>query len=242
MAAPTALTLINQTRRFLRDWKSYDSLSLSVASSASSTTLIVGDNTIYAKRWPIEIDQELMMVTALGGTASLTVSRAMMGSTIASHATSASILIRPDYFSVEILDAINEAIQACFPAIYKPVVDNTSSIATSTYSYTIPDTPGYTGYPLPFVSAVEVRQPGDFRYRSTRRWEMRRGASTSTSTTTGSDDVSPAIVFRSLPPVTSTLRIKGYGPFPPLVNMGDTLDPLFPPQAWYLLPIYAAGS
>ena len=183
------------------------------------------------------------MVTSLATSVSLTVNRAQFGTVGASHASGASMLIRPDFYSVEILDAINEAISACFPAIYKAVTDMSQTIATNTYSYSIPDMPGYTGWPVPFVYAVEILQPGDFRFRSTKRFEIIRGTSLSgSSVTTGGSSLTPSIRFKSLPPVSSTLMIRGFGPCAPLANINDTLDTLFPPQAWYLLPIYAAGS
>src|SRR5207253_3010335 len=52
----------------------------------------------------------------------------------------------------------------------------------------------------------------------------------------------PIVKFRSLPPVGATIRLHGYGPFAPLVNLTDTLDPLFPPQVAYLLHKIAAGN
>lgn len=239
-SAPTALYLVQQTRRYLRDWKAFDLLNASI--TASGTSLTVSDTTIYARRWPVEIDQELMMITSLASSTQLLVNRPMFGTTAVSHASSAQLLIRPDFYAIEILDALNEAIMACFPAIYKAITDTSQVVATNTYSYTIPDMPGYTGWPIPFVNKVEILQPGDFRYRGTKRFQMRRGTSASGSVTSIADSLSPAVVFKSLPPVGSQIRISGWGPCQPLANINDTLDSLFPPQAWYLLPLYAAGS
>lgn len=240
MATPLS-TLVQRTRRYLRDWKDFDTITASLA--ASGTSVSVADSSIYAKRWPVEIDQELMQIRSIDSSVSFTVERGAFGSTAATHTNGSNVLIRPDYYAIEIIDAINEAILATFPAIYMPVVDTSATIATNTYTYSVPDCPGRTGWPIPYVYRVEVLQPGDYTFRRTRRFEIIRGASTSASTvTTASSSVSPAIKFKSLPPVGSTLRISGYGPFPALSNLTDTLHMMFPPQAEYLLPIYAAGS
>ena len=242
--ATTALTLIQRTRRYLRDWKDFDATTTSVGTS--DTFLNVPDITIYGPRCTLEIDQEVILSpasVASSGTQLQPIRRGMLGTTAASHANGASILIRPDYYSVEILDFVNEAIMAMYPAIYKPVMDNSTTIATNTYTYSIPMMPGYTSYPIPYIYKTEILQPGDYRYRSTRRFQIQRGASTSSSVSTVfSSSVTPAILFKSLPPVGSTLKLWGYGPFPPLVNLTDTLDVLFPPAAEYLIPIYAAGK
>lgn len=227
----------------LRDWKSFDVLTASMG--ASDATMTVMDASFYANRWFNEIDQEVLMIgpSATSSGTSQNVMRGMFGTIATSHVNASSILVRPEFYSVEILDALNEAIMSMFPAIYKPVVDTSVAIATNTYSYVIPSMPGYTNYPMPYVWKASILQPGDYRYRQSRRFSIRRGASTSgSSTTTSSSSLSPAIEFKSLPPVGSTLMLQGFGPFAPLSALTDTLDTLFPPGAEYLLPIYAAGS
>jgi hypothetical protein len=143
--------------------------------------------------------------------------------------------MRPNFYAVEILDALNEAIQACFPLIYKPVAASITASA-STYAYQIPDMPGYTGYPIPFIYEIDVLQTGDLTFRNTKRFEIVRGAAVGGLTTL------PAIKFRSPPANAATVRLRGYGPFPKLTSVTDTLDTLWPPQAEYVLPIYAAAT
>jgi hypothetical protein len=232
--ATSASTLIQQTRRFIRDWRDWDTTT--TAMTAGQVSMTVSDTSIYAKRWTLEVDQEMVLITASPqNSTTLLIRRGLYGSTAASHATSSSVLMRPNFFSIEILDALNEAIQACFPLIYKPVAASLTGSDT-TYGYTIPDMPGYTGYPIPFIYKIDVLQSGDLTFRDTRRFEIVRGAAQGGLTTL------PAIKFRSPPASASTVRLRGFGPFPKLTGVTDTLDPLWPPQAEYLLPIYAAAT
>ena len=239
--ATTLQTLVDQTRRRLKDWPSWDQLTVSLGSSG--TTATVGDTSIYRARWGIEVDYESMFVTSIASTTTLSVLRGWRGSTAVSHANSASVFIRPNWFFADIVDALNDAIGAVFPFIYKPVVDTSLTVLTNQYQYVIPNMPGYTGYPIPYIYKVEVLQPGDYTFRGTRRWEALRGAVTSGSPATsgGISSTYPILKFKSLPPITATIRIHGFGPMPPLVNLTDTLDPLFPPQCQYILTKIAAG-
>lgn len=232
--ATSATTLIQQTRRFIRDWRDWDATT--TAMTAGQTSMTVSDTSIYAKRWRLEIDQEVVLVSASPvNSTTLTIRRGLLGTTAASHVTSSSVLMRPDFYSIEILDALNEGIQACFPLIYKPVAASITGSST-VYGYQIPDMPGYSGYPIPFVYAIDIQQSGDLTFRNTRRFEIVRGAAQ------GGLTVLPAIKFRSPPAAAGTIRVRGYGPFPKLTSTTDTLDPLWPPQAEYVLPIYAAAT
>lgn len=240
--ATTLNTLIQQTRRKLRDWKDFDTITASL--SASTTSLAFSDTSIYAKRWPIEIDQETMVIRSVDTSTQLTVERGAFGSTVATHTSGTQVLIRPDFYTVEIVDAINQGIQACFPDVYRPVVDTSLTVLANQYQYVIPDMPSYTGYPIPRIYRVELLQPGDYKYRETKRWELQRGFVTagSPASSGGVASTHPIIQFKSLPPVGSVIRISGFGPFPALAATSDTLDALWPPMANYILPLYAAGS
>lgn len=240
--ATSALDLYNRTRRYLRDVRDFDALTVSL--NNSTTTVTVADTSIYQKRWPIEIDQETMMVRSVASTTALTVERGAFGSTATSHANSAAVQIRPSFYSQEIFDALNEAIQVCFPLIYKPVIDTSLTVQTNQYQYAIPDTPGWTGYPIPYIYRLEILQPGDYTFRSTRRWIINRGFVTAGSPASSGSILStqPTVQFKSLPPISATIRISGFGPFPALTDWTSSLDGLWPPQAIYLPPIYAAAS
>lgn len=238
----TLATLVDQTRNFIRDTPDYDQTTTSL--NASTTTVQVADVSLYRGRWAIEVDYETIMLrnVAPSGT-SMTGTRGWRGSTATSHANSAGVFIRPAFYAQEIIDSLNHAVQAMFPYVYKPVVDTTLTVLTNQYQYVIPDMPGYVGYPIPLIYRVEVLQPGDYTFRSTRRYEVERGFVTAGSPSLSGTVAStyPIIKFRGLPPLSGVIRIHGYGPFPPLVNLTDTTDPLFPPAAVRLLPKIAAG-
>ena len=233
--------MVDQTRRRLKDWPSWDQLTVSLGSSGAGIT--VADTSIYRSRWGIEVDYESMFVTSITGTTGANVIRGWRGSNAVSHANSASVFIRPSWFYADIVDALNDALNSVFPFIYKPVVDTSLTVQTNQYQYVIPSMPGYTSYPIPYITRLEVLQPGDYTFRGTRRWEVLRGAVTagSPATSGGISSTYPVIKFKSLPPISATIRVHGFGPMPPLVNLTDTLDSLFPPQCQYILTKLAAG-
>ncbi|MHB8742560.1 MAG: hypothetical protein ACYC9L_05480 [Sulfuricaulis sp.] len=231
--ATTLQTLVDRTRNFLRDTPDYDQVSASLTSS--QTTVSVADTTVYRQRWPIEVDYESMMIRSISG-GLLNVTRGWRNSASASHAASASVLMRPAFYAQEIIDAINAAQQACFPYIYKPVVDTSLTVVANQYQYSFPNMPG-TSYPIPFIYKIEILQPGDYTFRLTRRWEIGRGDVTSGSPASsgGISSTYPILKFKSLPPISAVIRVQGFGPMPTLVNLTDTLDTLFPPQCEHIL-------
>lgn len=196
--------------------------------SNSVTTVPVGDGTQFKARRVIEVDYELMLVSSVSSN-NLTVRRGWAGSTAASHGTSSTVLIRPGFFSVEIIDALNGAKDEMYPYVYKPVNDTSLTANSVTYEFTVPNMPGTYGgdtVVMPFISKIEILVTGDVAYRPLRDWTVRRGST-------------PKIVFRRAP-VSGTLRIHGFGPFPDLSASGDTVDVLFPKNAERILPLGAA--
>jgi hypothetical protein len=221
----SAATLIQRTRRLVRDFPELDSLTASVASGGS--TLTVADGTLYKKNELLEIDQELFRVTADGAGTSVSVKGAQRGSTAASHANSSTVLKAPAFYAVEILDALNEGIQATFPLLYKPFSNEYTGIDADTYEYQVP-TMTSPAIVIPYIYRIQVKIPGDTAFREKRDWTVVRGGT-------------PFIKFKSAPEVDSTIRIQGYGPFELLDSISDTLDSLFPIQAEYLPCLYAAA-
>lgn len=220
-------TLVTRTRSFLRDWPDNDTITASVASSG--TTLTVADATDYADNWALEIDSEVLVCTstASSGT-SVSVARARRGTTAASHASGSVILVRPTFFTYEIIDALNAGIEAAFPLIYRRVVDETLTGSAEVYEYVIPDMPGHPGYVLPYLEKIYLKESSETAFRLTNAWELVRGAT-------------PKIKFRRALDGDETIRLIGYGPLPRLVALSDTLDAQFPPHAETALVEYAAG-
>ena len=218
---------MQRTRRLLRDWPEEDVLTASV--SSGGTTLTVADGTIYPTKFLLEIDQEVLYTSTAGsGTTVTNVRRAQRGSSAASHASGATVLINPRFYSVEILDALNDALDACFPLIYRPVTTEYTGITDGTYEYTIPSMDGL-GISIPSIYRIDIQESGDTVFRETRAWEIARGEA-------------PFIKFKRALAAASTIRIYGYGPFTHLSAITDELDDYFPKQAEGLLPLFAASQ
>jgi len=232
MAGVTLQTLVQHTRRYLRDWTMFERTGASLSSSAS--TITVGDATLYGPRWTLDVDIESMLVSSAVGT-TLTVVRGTKGSAPASHASGIDIIVQPTFTSMEIIDAINRGINAAWPYFYLPVIDTSVVALDSTYEYTIPSMPGTylsgTTIQIPVMTKLEVLQTSDLTYRELRRWQVRNGP-----------DGSRIFKLRTAEPVNGIFRITGYGPFGSLTNLTDSLDESWPKDSQYLPALYAAAD
>jgi hypothetical protein len=171
-----------------------------------------------------------MRVQAIPDAFSLTVRRAVRGTSAVSHASSAAILIHPAFLDVEILDSLNEGLDACFPLLYRPISLEYTGIVDPNYEYLVPNMSGI-GVPIPYLSEIEFKETGDPSFHKDEAWWVVRGET-------------PFIKFRRQPVAGSRIRISGYGPFTHLqlgVNPANTLDAFFPVQAEYLPTLYAAA-
>jgi hypothetical protein len=224
--ATSAQTLISRTRTLLRDWPTQDTLTTSLTSFA--TTATVTDTTRYQIGWQLQIDQEALQVAALTDATTLTLTRAVAGTNPAAHTASTPILVRPGFLDTEILDGLNVGIDACYNTIYKQTIDTSLSITSATvYEYAVPLMPSSTAY-VEYLSKMDLKAPGDFAWRETTRWEIRRGAA-------------PVIKFHEVPAVGTQIRLYGYGPFPHLAS-SDSLDPQWPSNGDQLPVLYAASQ
>lgn len=232
MAGITLQSLVNTTRRYLRDWPLFERLGASMASTDS--TITVADATLYGNRWSVDVDLESMLVTNATGT-TLTVLRGIRGSTAASHAASSDILVQPNFSGVEIIDAINRGIDAAYPLFYKTVLDTSITATDSTYEYTIPNMPGTydTGATMqvPRMMKLEIKQTSDLTYRELRRWQIR-----------SAPDGSRIFKLRTAEPAGGTFRVTGIGPFPHLAAATDAMDESWPKDSQYLPALYAAAD
>lgn len=223
-------TLVQRTRRYLRVWPStVDTLSVSLSSTA--TTVTIADTTQLAKNYVVEVDYESMLVKTVTAPTTFTAVRGYRGSTATTHALSASVLIRPGYDAVEIIDALNAAKDEMYPYVYRPVIDTSLSADSITYEFTVPNMPGtYSGdtVVMPFISHIDLLVTGDVSYKRLDSWTVERAAT-------------PFIKFRRAP-VKGTIRVHGFGPFADLTAAADTVDPLFPKNAERILPLGAAYS
>lgn len=225
--ATTAQTLIDRVRSYLRDWPAITDVLAGDVTTSSWPSIQVADSSIYTLNRVIQVDAEAMLVAALADSTTVTVRRGQRGTTAATHATGAAVLLRPNFLDQEILDAINDGIDACWPYVYKEVTDTSLTVVTNQYEYAVPSLPS-TNTPIPRIWKVETKTPGDAAYRRVTDWQIVKGAT-------------PTLKFRSVPYPGSTLRINGYGPFSHLAS-GDSTDALWPMTANPLLVQYAAST
>ena len=222
---PTVATIVDRTRRFLRDWPDLDTTTASLTSS--TVTVSIADSTLYTVNKDIEVEQELMTVRALPSGVTLTVKRGAKGTTAASHATSQAVLISPDFSSLDILDALNAAVGAAFPYVYQRVTNTTLTTVASTYEYNVPSVGTGQSYAIPHIHRVEIKENGETKYRDKKDWRIIRAAT-------------PILQFRRTQPASATLRLHGYAPFPRLA-FTDSLPLQWPENFEDALVTYAAG-
>ena len=81
----------------------------------------------------VEVDQELMLVTAANtSTRTLTVSRGYAGTTAATHADNTNVFINPTFPRKSVFDAVADNIVRLYPSLYNVTTTNVTS--TSTYA------------------------------------------------------------------------------------------------------------
>lgn len=221
MATVSAQELIQRTRRYVRDWPDGDTISASVSQFATQITLTGLSGA--AGNWPIELEEgtssgnETMILRGLVSGNTYNVERGAYGSTAVAHVAGAPVLIRPGFFTIEILDAVNAAIQACYPRIYQEVVDTSVTIQSGVYEYDIPNMPGSYGgdsIPIPRLSTVEIQYAATAPWTTVRAWNVVRGAT-------------PILKLTYLEGASALLRLRGYGPFPDLA-FSDSLNAQWP--------------
>lgn len=221
--ATAVSTLVTRTRRFVRDYPEFDALTASVTSSATSLT--VADASDYSVGWDIQVESEVMLVKGAASGTALTVKRGTKGSTAATHASGTTILARPQFFDVEILDALNAGLAASFPLLYRPVASEWTGITADTHEFLIPDMTGLA-VPIPYIYALEYQDTAGEAFTNVRNFRIVRSEF-------------PLLRFPQALVAGGTLRIKGYGPFTPLA-VGDSLNTYFPVNAEDILVWFAA--
>ena len=81
----------------------------------------------------VEVDQELMLVTAANtSTRTLTVSRGYAGTTAATHADNTNVFINPTFPRKSVFDAVADNIVRLYPTLYNVTTTNVTS--TTTYA------------------------------------------------------------------------------------------------------------
>lgn len=227
MPSVAATSLIQRARRFVGD---YPELDVTTASAASNgTTITVTTSTIYHVNQVLQVGTEAIRVTALATGTTLTVRRAQYGTTAASVASGATIMMSPRFLDIEYLEALSAGIDNAWPLLYRAYEDTSLTASTSTLEYAIPAMASdSTVYPN--VSEVWVRAQTTDPWQRFRGWRIRLDE-------TGA----PQLQLRSPIDTGTSIMLKGFGPFPRLDEFTDTTDAQFPRQAEWPLIEYAAS-
>jgi len=219
--------LIRKVRREMRDWPDEDDITL--ATDDAIKTVKVADASKYFVNQTIEIDYESMIVRAAPSGTTLTVKRGAFGSTPSAHVNGASVLAKPRFPSVQIIDVLNDAVQATYPYVYRKVIDTSLVAETDAYEYPIPLMFLDLSQAIRHIYRVDIKESGDLTYWPLRQWRVIRGA-----------QGSQIRLARTLPAGTS-IRVFGCGPFPLLSSSADQLDAAWPRNLEYPLVDYACS-
>lgn len=101
----TLAALVARIRRLLED--SHETDTLASSPSSSSTTITITTTRLYSAGTKIEIDDEVMLLTADLSGSTATVVRGHQGTTAAAHTSGATIRINPRYGQANIKEAVN---------------------------------------------------------------------------------------------------------------------------------------
>lgn len=138
------------------------------ANATSFQVTIVRSGAMGLSPGVIEIDSELLYVSAVGSDGTATVEpwgRGYNSSTAATHAAGAKVTSFPTYPRVKVLDAINEAVNRVFPALFVPAVYATT-VTYPKITYDLPDTAEWV------IDARWLPPTGLGIWESLRRWRM----------------------------------------------------------------------
>jgi len=122
--------------RELNDFGEEDWLDSALTDSATSITVTDSAFKQYKIGTTIEIDEELMRVTATATSTAVTVRRAVRGTTAVAHADNEMIRVSPKYMQPEIKTYINAALES---ELQRDIVnDATTTTAADTYMFDLP--------------------------------------------------------------------------------------------------------
>lgn len=135
--AVTRLQLRNRVRRRIRDFYK-DSDTLNEAVDTSETDIDVTDGTKYYKGAIIQVDDEVMLVTADPSGNTITVLRGFRGSTAAAHDNAQTVYIVDKFSDFEINSLLDDVIIDGFPILFSYIVDETATTDADALEYDIP--------------------------------------------------------------------------------------------------------
>lgn len=144
--APTANDLIVETQGMLRSWNQNAEQVTTLTSNITTggltfTVSEVSGEQLGVSSGIIEIDEELLLVSAIAADGTCTVppwGRGFLGTTAAAHATGVRVTSQPTFPRAKVLDALNETLGRVSPDLYGvAVAEFTTTVPALTYD--LPD-------------------------------------------------------------------------------------------------------
>ena len=132
----TLTNLIEDVLEELEDYGTEDILNGAINSSVTTLTSTDSEYKQYKKNTLLEINEELMLVTAAPSSTSITVRRGVRGTTAASHADLDTIRFGPKYKKKKIKRHINMCLTSELQQ--QKTTDASTTSATNTYLYDLP--------------------------------------------------------------------------------------------------------
>lgn len=125
-----------ELRKRMRDWYTPDVLAAAIVSTTATTfTATLGE--YYKKGRVISIEDEEMLVRDVA-TNTVTVVRGWHGTTPATHVINTPVRIFNFFSDAELNSYINRAVKSLWPDIYARGIDESITLASSTYKYSVP--------------------------------------------------------------------------------------------------------
>jgi hypothetical protein len=172
MATVSVLSLVNRVRDILGNWGDARTL-LAAALTATATSVSVDEVKVAKAGDLLQVDYETMEVTDSDDSSTpevFTVRRGQRGTTAVNHNDDSVVYVNPKISNQRILDAINAALAASYPRIFKLVVDETLTVVEDQYEYSVPSTLGE--YVLDELWRVEMENSDEGgEYYMIRTWD-----------------------------------------------------------------------
>lgn len=232
----TSTNLIDETLRYLyagaRD--PMNTLAAAISDTTGTSVMLTYDLGAAREGSVISIDLELMYVWAVTSepAKTITVSRAMFGSTAATHASGATVTVNPKFSPFTVLEAINADLDD---------LSGNGLFKTTTVSQTY--SPAVDGYDL--TGATGILEILDVKYEETgpsQRWPAIRSWELKRESDTGDFASGIALVLNSAAQPGLPVRITYSAPFTHFTALGQDIATItgLPPTANDIPPLGAA--
>lgn len=161
-----ARTLVDQVNDLLGDnGDGFTTLAAAVTTTDGTSVSLANIEDVTIGMYLL-IDDEMVLVTGLtqSNPPAATVVRAQRGTTGAIHSSGALVRFNPIWGPVDLLRALNQALDSVFPALYVAVQDTDDTLDDEQEEYPIPST-------INHLTEVAIETSVDGIYNTSRDWE-----------------------------------------------------------------------